>query len=105
MIVGSVTGLASGDAVVDGILITKQRISEEILFYGSVGVIAGMFAGVVQARKNAILVCAIGGSFSALIAGNIGYFAVGGHSMHIALIVIPIAGAIIGGVVGGLMRF
>jgi len=97
VVVGSVTGLASGGAVINGILIMKQKISEEILFYGSVGMITGMFAGMVQARKNAILICAIGGSFSALIAGNIGYFALGGHSMHITLIIIPIAGAIIGG--------
>ena len=99
IIVGSVTGLITGGAIVDGILITKQRISEDVLLYGSVGAIVGMIVGLVQTRKNAILVCAIGGSISALIAGGIGYFAVGGHTVNISLILIPITGAIVGGII------
>lgn len=101
MIVGSVAGLITGGAIVDSILITKQRISEDVLLNGSVGVIVGLIVGAVQNRKNVNIVCTIGGSISALIVGGIGYFAAGGYTYNanIILIVIPIARAIIGGII------
>ena len=101
IIAGSIVGLISGGAVIDGILIIIDGIikkGEYFLLYGSVGAIVGGTIVALQTRKNAILESAVAGSISAEIAGLAGYSAAGGptYAVTISLIVIPIAGAIVG---------
>lgn len=97
IIAGSTAGLIGGGIVVDWILMTKQKISQEVLISGSIGAVVGGIVGALQTRKNVILESAVAGSIGAEIGGIAGYIAARG-STH-SLIVIPIAGAIVGGLI------
>lgn len=100
MIAGSLAGLIGGGAFIDGILIINKKIFDEsVMFSGIVGAVVGMVIGALQTRKNAILESAVAGSISAEIAGLFGYAAAGGYYPKISLIVIPITGIIVGGLI------
>lgn len=100
MIAGSAAGLIGGGVVIDWILIMNQNLNEDVFIWGSIGAVVGGISGALQTRKNILLESAVAGSIGALIgaiAESItGYYS---YSSHISPIAIPIAGAIIGGII------